>query len=288
MNSLASFDTSKFYLGKLCSNNHEWNNTRQSLRYKHLNKNRKIGKCVECNRTWQPKEEVLRFTSENFPEIDINCFYLGVLCKRQHQWKGHNYSLRYRTSGACVDCYKDRRRNDPAYITILRKSYERIQQSGKRKAYETIYRKSEGRKQALKRWNASEKKRICSNRYRHSEKGKAKGKEIGRRRRAQKQLNHTFTYTKQQIDELFQFFDGCCAYCGNQATEIDHAIPVHCGGPDVLGNFLPSCRNCNVRKSDNDLMDWFMQQPFFTTKRWKKILKVLGKNQHNLNQLPLF
>lgn len=282
MNSI-TFNPDKHVLGVLCIQKHEWEKTGLSLRYSKGN-----GKCVVCNQLWKPEKRLIEFTQNNFPLIDIKRFYLGQLCKRQHLFDNYEYSLRYQKSGACVECYRDRSKNDPVYQEIIRKSYDRIKNSPERKAYEVMYRKTEARRLALKRWNSSEKKRQASCRYIHSEKGKAKNKQLGRMRRARKQLNHAFKYTGDEVKQRFQEFDNCCAYCGSKAVEIDHAIPINSGGPDVLSNFLPSCRNCNVRKSDYELITWFQQQPFFTKQRLKKILKTLGLTEHTLGQLPLF
>ena len=40
-----------------------------------------------------------------------------------------------------------------------------------------------------------------------------------------------------------------CVYCGAQATEIDHVIPVSRGGSHSLSNLVASCTPCNQTKN---------------------------------------
>ena len=40
-----------------------------------------------------------------------------------------------------------------------------------------------------------------------------------------------------------------CYYCGNDADQADHVIPIASGGdPMSLDNLVASCRRCNLRK----------------------------------------
>jgi 5-methylcytosine-specific restriction endonuclease McrA len=44
-----------------------------------------------------------------------------------------------------------------------------------------------------------------------------------------------------------------CAYCGNEATQVDHIIPRASGGTDEPSNLVAACQPCNNRKSDKHL-----------------------------------
>ena len=60
---------------------------------------------------------------------------------------------------------------------------------------------------------------------------------------------------KEVIDEFGRF----CAYCGAKDNLVmDHVIPVNkrALGEHRLGNLVPSCRPCNVRKSDRDFREF--------------------------------
>lgn len=44
-----------------------------------------------------------------------------------------------------------------------------------------------------------------------------------------------------------------CAYCGAEATTIDHVHPVSLGGMSTWENSVASCRRCNLLKADKTL-----------------------------------
>jgi len=40
-----------------------------------------------------------------------------------------------------------------------------------------------------------------------------------------------------------------CYYCGGEASQVDHVIPIASGGdPMSLDNLVPSCKRCNLSK----------------------------------------
>jgi 5-methylcytosine-specific restriction endonuclease McrA len=40
-----------------------------------------------------------------------------------------------------------------------------------------------------------------------------------------------------------------CYYCGQEANQVDHVIPIASGGdPMSLDNLVPSCKRCNLSK----------------------------------------
>lgn len=83
-------------------------------------------------------------------------------------------------------------------------------------------------------------------------------------------------------------FDGCCAYCGISCkTVMDHFQPIARGGTHTLGNLLPACHACNSDKSAKDPEVWCREQPWFTEKRWRKLLAMINKKPSNVGQLTL-
>ena len=92
------------------------------------------------------------------------------------------------------------------------------------------------------------------------------------------------TLTKAQRAQLYAMFDGHCAYCGSvlpdKGWHADHVEPIYrktkmvrtedrfgsykyvqtgeCYAPenDHAGNFMPSCRACNIDKSSSNLENW--------------------------------
>lgn len=55
-------------------------------------------------------------------------------------------------------------------------------------------------------------------------------------------------------------YGGRCAYCGFRPRwtplHMDHVIPLKRGGRHSIGNVLPACGSCNVRKNARLLADW--------------------------------
>lgn len=54
-------------------------------------------------------------------------------------------------------------------------------------------------------------------------------------------------------DLLRKVFPGC-AYCGStpKLVDLDHVVPIHRGGYNVVGNIVPTCRICNSHKGCQD------------------------------------
>lgn len=45
-----------------------------------------------------------------------------------------------------------------------------------------------------------------------------------------------------------------CAYCGREATEVDHILAKANGGTDEPSNLVAACKPCNGLKSDKPLV----------------------------------
>lgn len=45
-----------------------------------------------------------------------------------------------------------------------------------------------------------------------------------------------------------------CAYCGGEATSIDHIVPLVLGGEHHWSNLAPACARCNSQKRDRPLL----------------------------------
>lgn len=58
--------------------------------------------------------------------------------------------------------------------------------------------------------------------------------------------------TKEQRQQIYDMFNGHCAYCGCEITlsemQVDHIVPLRRGGKDEIENMYPSCRSCNHYK----------------------------------------
>ena len=48
---------------------------------------------------------------------------------------------------------------------------------------------------------------------------------------------------------------GRCAYCGGNATSIDHVVPRSRGGEHIWDNVVSACQRCNHKKADRTLAE---------------------------------
>lgn len=228
--------------------------------------------------------------------LDSDKFCLGRICLRGHEYKQTGKSLRYKNKKTCVVCAKERSKKQKLkdhdkYLEYLRQyrleNFDAIRE--KQKAYRESNRDEIRIKKLKAQKNNREEANKRNRKYQATERGKIVKAKASRLRYSRKNKVHQAEYMPEQVTALKVKFNGCCAYCGKfTSTELDHFIPVAKGGSDCLGNYIPICRQCNSSKSGSDPMEWYKQQPFYSEKRWHKILRVLGKTDFNYNQLPLF
>lgn len=43
-----------------------------------------------------------------------------------------------------------------------------------------------------------------------------------------------------------------CVYCGDEPEHVDHFVPLTLGGSHAVGNLVPACGTCNLRKGGRD------------------------------------
>ena len=74
---------------------------------------------------------------------------------------------------------------------------------------------------------------------------------------------------------MMKFFGGCCAYSGIQLNKdnrsIDHIIPLNNNGEHEIWNCVPMLINYNSSKYNKDMLNWYIQQEFYSEERLKKI-----------------
>jgi len=114
-----------------------------------------------------------------------------------------------------------------------------------------------------------------------------------RKRAARRQSLHPVT--RAQIDARFALWNNRCAFCGVDAAHernhgrkrlaVEHVLALANGGLDEKSNLVPACTGCNSSKSDSLVEDWYLQQPWFTEARWRKIQRHCPSAV--VGQLPL-
>ncbi|TMC30028.1 MAG: HNH endonuclease [Chloroflexi bacterium] len=57
------------------------------------------------------------------------------------------------------------------------------------------------------------------------------------------------SFTGAEWRALVEQYAGACGYCGAKGPlDADHRIPLSRGGDNTIGNIIPACHSCNVRK----------------------------------------
>lgn len=80
---------------------------------------------------------------------------------------------------------------------------------------------------------------------------------------------------------MMNFFEWKCAYSGEylggksneNIRSIDHIVPLSKGGDNEIWNCVPMLKNYNKSKFNNDMLDWFKMQTFYSEERLNKIYK---------------
>jgi 5-methylcytosine-specific restriction endonuclease McrA len=82
--------------------------------------------------------------------------------------------------------------------------------------------------------------------------------ELEHRRRARKKDNGSYVVSPKDMRRL----EGECFYCGsNENITMDHIIPISRGGTHGIGNLVPCCLHCNMKKNDKTIMEWKLGKP---------------------------
>lgn len=81
--------------------------------------------------------------------------------------------------------------------------------------------------------------------------------QIPKRLRKQRMAKLPDTLTHEQWKFACEWFDDCCAYCGEDAPlEGDHLVPLSAGGPRTALNIIPCCHACNGSKCASKAQNW--------------------------------
>jgi 5-methylcytosine-specific restriction endonuclease McrA len=72
-----------------------------------------------------------------------------------------------------------------------------------------------------------------------------------------------------------------CHYCGQEATTVDHVIPISKGGTDEAQNMVAACNPCNSGKRDR-MTPTFFERVSLPTTPIGKIFPENGSSVHYL------
>lgn len=97
------------------------------------------------------------------------------------------------------------------------------------------------------------------------------------------------TLTDTQWENSKKHFEYKCAYCLSESKlTVDHFVPVAQGGELSIKNVIPACSSCNSSKKDRNFSDWYKGQDFYNEKQESMILKYLGYEDNNSQQIAMF
>lgn len=90
------------------------------------------------------------------------------------------------------------------------------------------------------------------------------------------------SFSEEDWNNTKKYFGNKCVYCG-EATDllIEHAIPINKEklGEHKLGNIVPSCKSCNVKKADQDYREFLGDN--------KTAIEMIEKYMEIRNYVPL-
>ncbi len=97
----------------------------------------------------------------------------------------------------------------------------------------------------------------------------------GNNRRRLKEKNQGNGITPEQWLECMKYFNFKCAYSGetlkDNTRSIDHIKPLNQGGEHEVWNLVPMDKGLNSSKNDNNLLEWYQEQDFYSEDRLQKI-----------------
>lgn len=250
-------------------------------------------------------------TTGNFSKAKLGKHGLAAKCKscvkkyndgraeynrqRVLQWRQDNIEeVRKRARERSKTIYKDRIQ---MYYKKYRQEHKEELQSKnkdyrKKRRDHLIARSAEYRannKHILKRWKQQNKDYINSyvrSRYKDPE-VKAKY-DMYKSVRYTRKKNLPANFTAEQWKKCKEYFNNCCAYCGNQTQRLakDHFIALSKGGEFTVNNVVPACMSCNGSKMDRSFFEWYPNHNSYNKARERKILTYLSYKNKN-QQLAL-
>ena len=96
-------------------------------------------------------------------------------------------------------------------------------------------------------------------------------------KRRNKMENRGSGINEEQWYEMMNFFDWKCAYSDeyiggdSDKRTIDHIIPITKNGEHEVWNCVPMYASYNYSKHNNNMLEWYLKQPFFSIERLTKI-----------------
>lgn len=283
-------------LGKLCPAGHKWNGQEMSLRSAS-----RPGHCIECESARRQSEDYKKARRDRYASDELfrEKQRAAQRVRNVGQWERLTQEQRQARVEYKRQVREARRQQGlnsrgTAPIRSAEEIQARQENKDRLRAAAEARRQERAAKRAMReqdpQWEVKEKERQRQHRlarYQTDESFRIYNREKSKRRKAKLKSVHNVKIKSREIRARNAQFAGC-AYCGCDGDmHIEHFLPIAPGGTHTLGNIIPACKRCNFSKTDHDPESWYRRQSFFTEKRWRKILSVLGKSRGPVNQLPL-
>jgi hypothetical protein len=253
--------------------------------------------CSKCNKELPATLEYFNSRPEIPSGLSSNCKECKNSYSKQYQKDNKENIKKYR------DEYYEKRKNDPEFkvkrikwskawrvanpekVKTYKKQY-REENKGAIKEYMDEYHEKnrEYNKIRCKEYNEKNKEYISQQRRQHYIENREEMIARQHRRYAKiKELKNTLTVEEWECS--LEYFNNSCAYCGmteeenyknfGKALEQDHFIPLSKNGEYTKENIIPACRSCNASKCDNDFLEWYIEQGFYSEEREKNIINYI-------------
>ena len=236
-------------------------------------------KCNKCNRILHISK--LKTNKSSKYGVEKTCKECDYKNRKKHREKNQDYYNEYNKK------YYEEHKED-----IIKKNSERNKDNKNykewKKKYDKEYRKKyrKEHEEELREYNRKYNKKYYEE---HKEELKDKKKQYYKnnpqisfnsfnRRRVKKESQGN-GITKEQWYEMMEFFDWKCAYSGeyiggdnkDKKRTIDHIVALDNGGEHEIWNCIPMLKSYNSQKRIFNMLEWYLEQPFFSIERLTKI-----------------
>ena len=223
-------------------------------------------KCTKCG-------EIKVANNMNFAKAKKGKWGLASQCKECK----NKYSRKHRKENK--EYYKEYREGKKEYYKEYRKEYynshkEKIKERAKLQREEN----EDYLKEYKKNYRKENKEKIAESKRRWYENNPQATFNSSSRRRTKEETQGN-GITKEQWLEMMNFFEWTCAYsgeylggkCNKNIRSVDHIVALDNGGENEVWNCVPMYISHNKSKHTKDMLEWYLEQPFFSIERLTKI-----------------
>jgi 5-methylcytosine-specific restriction endonuclease McrA len=203
-----------------------------------------------CNRDYAWWQRYREIKADRFPrfcgwcQIDISEMHAGAsFCSRQHMRNDAGRRFRERNPG-----YYKKYKDSPARITYREENKELLRSKSRMAQRAARLADPEGMRDRAKAWwDANQEK----HRFYQMNRRVAKIGNPG-----------SVGVSERDWLRLVNRMLHACFYCDERVADLhmEHVIPLSRGGRHAIGNIVPACASCNLRKSASFVTEWMRRE----------------------------